>query len=535
MRRRRLVAVVALACSGALTGCATSSKPFVPSCGDLSTSALTHYDKLSTAVLDDTTRHPPNNLSADVVWNTRYYMESLLTAYEATGNTKYTEAFLDTGTWVMNLVQTIPVLNAPDPTAPGATGPTINVTGWPTVNGSYATPVPVPTVDGKVSLYAQSLSTGSAIAYFEVKQQGDGSLQLIWEDPNVNVVQSNTISTIADMNPLAAQPLVWGQSSGRIIQTGAGLPAVGRYQVNASFEQTIWHEQTGGILLAFARFLLLAKEHPEIADSNTVQQWTSIVLSIASSYENEFVSDGLGGLRFINPQWLPNALAGTDSAADYIFAEATFRLVLYELTGDSHQLALARGLALHQQTFHWQTNSQGWLELKFWPCIISWSDKASAPAGNLWDVFQFDPSDPAPSEDASFVVDFLNTATEYNLLSRLGINPAFVDAQRATFLNFMVGGLSFPFVGPQGIMRSSFPTLGSTTYEQLWYSADPWAPSAWTPPPVSSGSFTNAYWEWLLQYGQQPQNYPVGYFLRAWARSESAQMSVCAAQGTASK
>jgi hypothetical protein len=533
--RRRLVEVLALACSGILVGCNSAAHPTaVPlqlSCTNSSTIALTNYDQMSTTYLDDTTRHPINNLSGGVAWNTRYYLESLITAYETTANTKYIQAFMDTGTWVMNLVQTTRVLNVPDPTAPGATGPTISVTGWPTLVNSYGTPVSIPNATGNVSLYAQSLSTGNAIAYLQVTQQTDGSLQLAWLDPNANVVQSNTVTTVADLTALAAQPLVWGQSVGRIILTGTGLPAVGRYQVNASFEATVWHEQTGGILLPFVQFLLLAKENPEIADSSTVQLWTGKVQSIAASYENEFVSDGAGGLRFINPQWLPNALAGTDSAADYIFAEASFRLFLYELTSDPHQLALARGLTLHQQTFHWQLNSFGWLELRFWPCIISWSSHANAPAGNIWDVFQFDPTDPAPAEDASFVADFLKVASQYNLLAQLGITTSF-DAQQATFMKFMVGGSDMPFAGPHGIMRSSYPIATSTPKEQMWYSADPWAPSAWAPPQFSSPNFTNAYWNWMLEYGQSPQNYPVGYFLRAWARSESAQMSACAAAST---
>lgn len=533
--RPRLVVTLALAWTITLSGCSygpPSPPPFVPSCSGLSTSELTQYDKESAGLLDDTTRHPPDNLSGDVVWNTRYYMESLITAYEATGNTKYIQAFMDSGTWVMNLVQTIPVLNVPDPSAPGATGSAINVTGWPTLTNSYGTPVAVPTENGKLSLYAQSLSTGDVIAYFQVAQQG-ASLQLAWLDPNANVIQSKSVTTVADLKALAAQPLVWGQSVGRVFLMGAGMPAVGRYQVNASFEKAVWYEQTGGILIPFAQFLLVAKKHPEIADSTTVQEWTTKIVSIASAYENEFVSDGAGGLRFINPQWLPNSLADTDSAADYIFAEARLRLLLYELIGDPHQLAIARGLAVHQQRFHWQTNSEGWVELKFWPCIVSWSDRASAPPGSIWDVFQFDPTDPAPAEDASFLADFLNSATQYDLLSQVGINLSFIRVQQTTFMNYMVGGFTFPFAGPEGIMRSSFPIANSTHNEPLFYSADPWAPSAWAPSILSNETFTNANWNWMLQNGLAPQNYPIGYFLRAWARSEAAQTALCSAQGTA--
>ena len=538
MRRRRLAAVCFVVWTVALTGCGSSRPPqpsFVPACAAVSSSALTQYDQMSASYLNEVTRHPPNNFGGAVSWGTRYYLESLITAYEATGNTKYAQAFLDSGTWVMNLVQTIPVINTPDPTAPGATGPILNVTGWPTLLNSFGTPVPVPTENGKVSLYAQSLSSGDVVASLQITKQGSGSLQLAWLGPSNQVLQSNSVAAIEDLEALAAQPLVWGQSLGRIILTGAGLPAVGQYPVNTDFERTVWHEQTGGILLPFAQFLLLAKKNPEIADSETVDQWTTKVLSIASGYEDEFVPDGMGGLLFHNPQWLPNFVADTDAAADYVFVEAQLRLVLYELASDPHQLALARGLLLHQQMYHWQSNSEGWLELKAWPCLIPWSTRANAPAGSIWDVYQFDPQSAAPSTDASFVADFLGTAAKYDMVSQLGIDPAALDAQQSAFMDYMAGGTSIPFAGPKGIIRASFPTDGATSSDPITYSPDPWAAAAWAPPGLSNQIFTNANWNWMLQYGQTTHDYNVGYFLRAWARSEAAQITVCSAQASPAK
>jgi hypothetical protein len=530
MMRRRLVAVLLIVCSGVLTGCASNTPtPFVPSCTGLSTTALTNYDQVSATLLNETTRHPTTNVDGEVVWGTRYYMESLLTAYQATGNLKYIQAFLDTGTAVLNLVKTIPVVNTDDPTRPGATGPTVYETGWPTQLGAFAAPVPLPTADGKISMYAQSLTPNGGAEDFQVTQQADGSLQLAWLDGNNLPLQTYTVKTLSDLQALGTQPLVWGQSLGRIIPTGAGLPTPGLY-LRGPGEETVWHEQTGGILLPFVQFLLLAKEHPEIADSNSLEQWTTTVLSIASGYENEFVPDSAGGLRFVNPRWLPNPLADTDAAADYIFVEAELRLLLYELTDDPHQLELAKGLAVHQQTFHWRITSDGWLELKGWPCIVPWSNRAGAPTGSIWDVFQYDPDTPAPSTDASFVTDFLDAAFKYDMISRLGVSSTSFDAQQAAFMNYMVGGITLPFAGPNGIMRSSFPTASSTIYDPLSYSADPWAAAAWAPPELSGQIFTNANWNWMLQYGQPKQGYPVGYFLRSWARSEAAQMTICAAQ-----
>jgi hypothetical protein len=526
--------VLVFAWTATLSGCASSSKPFAPSCGDLSTSALTHYDQMTATYLDESTRHPADNSNEAIVWNTRYYLDSLITAYEATGNAKYAQAFLDSGTWVMNLVQTVPALNAPDPTAPGAKGPTINVMGWPELIGNYGVPTPVPDANGKISMYAQSLVPYGGPAWLQILAQDDGTLKFSWYTSNNQALQTNYVGNLTQLEELASQPLVAGKSQQRIILMGGGMPVPGAYILDTE-EKAVWHEQTGGILLPFAQFLLLAKEHPEIADSATIDQWTAKVLSIASGYEDEFVSDGAGGLLFRNPQWLPNSVAGTDAAGDYVFVEAELRSVLYKLTSDPHQLALARGLVVHQQTFHWQINSEGWLELKFWPCIVSWSSRSNAPAGSIWDEFEYDAYTAAPSTDASFAADFLSAASKYGLVSQLGINTTIYDVQQETFIDYMVGGINMPFAGPEGIMRQSFPSASSTSYDPVSYSSDPWAASAWAPPAMSSQIFTNANWNWMQQYGESSQGANPGYFLRAWARSEAAQMSVCAAQGNASK
>src|SRR5262249_26533545 len=99
-------------------GCGTPSSSFAPiDCATLSTASLTHYDEISQRFLDQRTAQPLDNTEGGVVWNTRYYLESLLIAYSATGNPKYIKAFLDTGTWVMNMTQTLPYVDAYDPSA----------------------------------------------------------------------------------------------------------------------------------------------------------------------------------------------------------------------------------------------------------------------------------------------------------------------------------------------------------------------------------------------------------------------------------
>jgi len=274
----------------------------------------------------------------------------------------------------MNLVETMTVLDAPDPGEPAdtANGSLVTLTGWPTWLASFSVPAMVPTQTGPAALYAQDLGPSN---YFEVIQQSNGSLQLAWTAGG-KTLETHTIQSIVDLSAVASEPLIWGQSAGRIKVTGAGLPAPGVYPVYVP-EKTIWNsEQAGGILLPFAHFLLLTKVHAGLADEVTREEWTHKILAIASGYENDFISDGYGGLTLHNPQWLPNVTADTDAAMDYISVEATLRVFLFELSGDPHQLAIAQGLMLHQRNFQWSVTPQGWLLFQFWPDFNPWSSRA---------------------------------------------------------------------------------------------------------------------------------------------------------------
>lgn len=541
MKRRISVAgllLVAFFCAS----CASAPPPspsFAPlDCSSLSATSLKHYDEVSKKYLNEITAHPPDNGEGGVVWNTRYYLESLLTAYEATGNPKYIKAFLDSGGWVLNMTQTLTFLDQDDPSAPGkaALGPLRSATGWPTYIGTFGVPVAIPTATGQVSLFAQSLAPASTngAAELKVTQQPDGSLELDWWRAG-QALQSFSVRSVDNLNTIASQPLVYGQSPGRLTPTGFGLPAPGLYEINTPL-LTIWHaEHTGGILLPFVEFLLIARDHPGLVDGTTVSNWTSKVHLIASDYDaiqsissdpdDVFVADGSGGLLIQNPRWMPSAQAGVFADADYVYAEATMRLLLYELTHDSKQLSIARGLVLHHQNFHWQISLQGWLLLKGSPCSRPWSNRAQAPVGSIWDSLQVDPNAPETTLDGGFFVDLLHFAKVYGLEAGLGLSGNIYPLHRQTFQGY----LRTPF-GIPTLVRGDYPTFNSTTSSPIDASDDPFAGSGFLRPEAGDASFVAENWDWMTANGQGPQDKPTGYFLRAWARSEAAAVESCHAQ-----
>lgn len=524
-RIQRIALAVSLA---GLLSCSSTDSLFSPAdCSDLTPGSLSHYDSMSLQFLDEATSDPSGNAEGDIVWGTRYYLESLLDAYESTANPKYIQAFMNSASVVMGEVQSLSVVDIPDPSAPGntTTSPSITVTGWPTLLGSFSESVPIPTSTGQVSLYAQNLdpTDPNGPIYLQVTPQGSGIL-LSWVNES-QTLESHAIGNSADLTALSSAPLTEGQSYGRISATGLGLPAPGTYQVNSPIE-TIWHEQTGGILLPIARFLVMAQTHPGLANPSTLASWKSQILTIADSYENDLVPDNEGGLRLQNPMWLPNALAGTRFAADYVAVEATMRMFLYILTGDQNQLAIAQGLVNHQKNYHWQTNSEGWLLLKLWPCMVPWSTSAAAPAGSVWSSYSFDPEVPSPVEDGAAYVDLFHQASQYGLSATLGIPPDIYAENQATLQQYL-------FIGPRavdiptGILRGSYPQASSTKGDPLTSSQYTWSGAWYVDPEVADPNYVNTNWRWMLRYAQNPQGNPPGYFLRAWAMSEAAEYSVC--------
>jgi hypothetical protein len=528
--------VIVLILAFGLAGCSGGST--VPAAVD-SASSFIVYDQMTAKFLDENTRHPQSSLAGQVVWNTRYYLESLLTAYEATGNPKYIQAFLDSGAWVLDMVKDFDVLDVPDPSDPTqtATTPTKSVTGWPTYNGTFGQAVAIPTLDGKISLYAQSLDPRIfGPDFLDVTNQPDGSLSFSWwrDTPLVTY----TVRNLQDLQAIEAQPLfelplVDSVSLGRIRVTGLGLPAPGHYEIDNPL-QTVWHaEETGGILLPFARFLVLLKNHPSLVSAGTAAKVQSAVLSIATSYEDHFVSDGKGGFLVHHPQWMPHMMAGMYAQPDYIFAEASLRMLLYVLTGDSHHLAIARGLLIHQQS-QIAVNAKGWLMLRDWPDAVSWDSKAAALPGSIWDSFHYDTSTPEPTVLGGFFVEMLQVASEHNLTAAVGLPGSIISSERRTFeeyLRFNLQGLlehgpltNFGDLG--GLMQINYPIATSTADDILSPSNDPFVSADYLWPVVANKDFVRDNWQWMMAKAQNPQGQPIGYFLRAWARSEAAFKSV---------
>jgi hypothetical protein len=480
---------------------------------------------MSAKFLSDELTHPTTNDAGNVVWGTRYYLESLITAYQATQNLKYIKAFVDSGTTVMSLMKTVTFANEPPPINPAdvTSAPRVSLIGFPTLLSGFGVTRAIPTATGGVSMYVQDLQADNPVAATSLRIDplpGSGVL-VSWLNSNDLAIQSYTITSMGDLEGLASLPLIQGVSYGRFEVTGQGMPVPGHYLLPGLLP-SISPEQTSGILLPFTRFLLLAKENSGLADESLIAQWTANVKELAGNDEGALVSDGSGGLILRNQKWLPEPIAATNVAMDYMAAEATFRILLFELTNDSHELDLARGLLLHQERLNWNISSQNFFLLKFWPDFHSWKTKADAPPGSIWDEFVYDNTTPAPATDGTFNEELLETASQYGLNNDLGITNQIIAANQNTLLQYL-------FVTPTsaGIIRGAYPGPSSSPSDKIGYSPDPFAASGFLSPQVTNEQFINANWNWMLQYGTDGNGGSVPYFLRAWARSEAAELSVC--------
>lgn len=506
-----------------VSGCSeVSAQPALQS-GDV----LQHYDDAVATLLDETTQHPSSNAQGEVVWGTRYYLESLLVAYEATGNLKYINSFIQSGTTVLGIKQTVQVPDVIDPSVLEAE-PAVSVsqriaTGWPTSKGMLGHFIKVPAANGKISLYAQTLWPGpsSDTDYLRISQSSSGDLVLSFE-LNGTVWQSYSVSSEDDLDFISAQPLIYGGTLGRIRNRGAGLPIPGLYPLNSPLS-SIWHaEQTAGILLPFLRFLLLAKQQPWIADPKLVADWRDQVVSVAKSYEDEYVDDGSGGLILNTALWMPSPWAGLPVATDYINAEISMRMLLGVLTSDPHELSLARGLLTHEST-NLPLSSTGWLLME--------SEPDDAPshlvagdldniAGSIWGstlgLLSFDNIAPETTAEGGFFVETLQIASDLGLGREIGLTEALCEGERQTFRQY----LRLPSSVSGSLIRMFYPTSQSQTSDPPILSDLPIDAARYLQPVTEDSSFVCDYWNWILKNGITREQ-GVGHVLLDWARAEA--------------
>src|SRR5579859_389723 len=538
----RVGLLIAIFFVGLQIGCSDAAPPpasAILACAQISpkpaaqlSGALPYYDAAVAQLLDTDTSHPTSNIDGDIVWGTRYYMESLLLAYQTTGDLKYISSFIDTGTTVLGLAQTLQVPDVPDPSSldpeHAAAAPQRTVTGWPTHIGTLGQLIPIPTATGEISMYAQTLwprPTGTA-GYLSISASSSGGVVLNFELGN-NVWQSYTATTVDNLNSIASEPVVYGGTLGRIIPTGLGLPSPGLYALDSPL-QAIWHgEQTGGILLPFARFLLLAKEQPFIADPNTVAAWQNQVLAIAHSYEDEFVPDGQGGLVLTNAYWMPSPYAGLPVETDYINAEISLRLLLGVLTSDPHETGLARGLFVHEMS-KIPISSSGWLLIKESADAPSWSQQQEAPYGSIWASYKGDITTPESTTEGGFFVEALQIASDYGLAQQIGLTQSVCDSEAATFQQYL--RIPAPGVG-NSLIRAGYPTATSQASDTPVPSNDPEDAARYVQPITQDPSFVCDNWNWMLKSGIT-RDEGVGHVLLGWARSEAAWQQLSPGQCT---
>ncbi len=499
-----------------VSGCSEVSAQPAQQSGDV----LQHYDDAVTVLLDETTQHPSSNAQGQVVWGARYYLESLLVAYEATGNLKYINSFIQTGKTVLGLKQTVQVPDVADPSAPdnaqASATPERTVTGWPTTMGMLGQLIKVPAANGKTSLYAQGLwpTPSSGAGYLQITQSGPGVLTLRFTFSGT-VWQSYSVSTQADLDFIAARPVVYGETLGRIWNAGAGLPIPGLYPLDFPLS-AVWHgEQTAGILLPFLRFLFLAKARPWIADSKLVADWRDQVVGIAKSYEDEYVNDGSGGLILTNAFWMPSPWAGLPVETDYINAEISMRMLVGVLTSDPHELSLAKGLLLHESA-NLPLSSLGWLLMKYGPDFPSWSEKSKAPHGSIWDSFHYDSAAPETTIQGSFFVEVLQTASDLSLGKKVGLTEALCKGERQTFHEY----LRLPSSIGGSLIRELYPTSRSEPSDPPILGDPPVDAARYLQPVTEDSSFVCDDWNWMLKNGLTREA-GVGHVLLDWARAES--------------
>jgi hypothetical protein len=114
--------------------------------------------------------------------------------------------------------------------------------------------------------------------------------------------------------------------------------------------------------------------------------------------------------------------------------------------------------------------------------------------------------------------------------STLGITPDIYMANRRTLKEYLFAEPSVVATRPAGLLRGGYPIATSAAHEALTNSQYSYSSAWYVAPEVADSTYINANWNWMMRFNQNPQGTPVGYFLRAWAMSESAELSICKSQ-----
>jgi len=171
-------------------------------------------------------------------------------------------------------------------------------------------------------------------------------------------------------------------------------------------------------------------------------------------------------------------------------------------------------------------SSQGWLLIKDWPDVPSWSEASNAPQGSIWASFD-SPYSRAPesSEEGGFFVETLQFITDYGLGEQMGLTEKLCQAEAQTFQEY----LRLPLSGSKPLVRAAYPTANSRASDPPQYSDDAVDAAKYAQPITQTPSFVCDNWNWMLQNGLTREA-GVGHVLLDWARSETAWQQLTSGQ-----
>ncbi|MGH9759902.1 MAG: hypothetical protein ACREDR_34375, partial [Blastocatellia bacterium] len=137
-----------------------------------------------------------------------------------------------------------------------------------------------------------------------------------------------------------------------------------------------------------------------------------------------------------------------------------------------------------------------------------------------------DPTARETTLEAGFFPEMLHIAGQFGLTKAMGIPAPILSSQLDTFRSYL--RIPNPIVsGINALLRGGYPTEFSTPSDSPSYGDDPFVGADYLYPETSDAGYWKKNWQWMGRHNTSPQEFPVGYFLRSWARSEAAALQVC--------